>query len=119
MQNSMKYLATSTMQEVSSMTIMPPEPMMEPTLRQRFVIHRQIQVLLGNAAARRAAGLHGLELLAVGNAAADIVDDFAQRDAHGHFDQAGVGDPAGQGEDLGALALFRADDGEPGRRRCG
>jgi hypothetical protein len=31
MQNSMKYLATSTMHEVSSMTIMPPEPMMEPT----------------------------------------------------------------------------------------
>src|ERR1019366_143280 len=30
MQNSMKYLATSTMQDVSSMTIMPPEPMMEP-----------------------------------------------------------------------------------------
>ena len=27
----MKYLATSTMQVCSSMTIMPPEPMMEPT----------------------------------------------------------------------------------------
>ena len=32
MQNSMKYRATSTMQEVSSITIMPPDPMMEPTL---------------------------------------------------------------------------------------
>ena len=32
MQKSMKNLATSTMQEVSSITIMPPEPMMEPTL---------------------------------------------------------------------------------------
>src|SRR4029077_7272591 len=31
MQNSMKYLATSTMQEVSSITIMPPDPMMEPS----------------------------------------------------------------------------------------
>ena len=47
MQNSMKYLATSTMQEVSSITIMPPEPMMEPMLRERFVIHRRIQVLFG------------------------------------------------------------------------
>jgi len=28
--NLMKYLATSTMQVFSSMTIMPPEPMMEP-----------------------------------------------------------------------------------------
>ncbi len=31
MQNSMKYRATSTMHEVSSITIMPPEPMIEPT----------------------------------------------------------------------------------------
>ena len=30
-QNSMKYRATSTMQDVSSMTIMPPEPMIEPS----------------------------------------------------------------------------------------
>ena len=30
MQNSMKKRATSTMQEDSSMTIRPPEPMMEP-----------------------------------------------------------------------------------------
>ena len=32
MQNSMKKRATLTMQEVSSMTIMPPEPMIEPIL---------------------------------------------------------------------------------------
>jgi hypothetical protein len=31
-QNSMKYLATSTMQDVSSITMRPPEPMIEPTL---------------------------------------------------------------------------------------
>ena len=30
-QKSMKYFATSTMQLVSSMTIIPPEPMNEPT----------------------------------------------------------------------------------------
>ena len=30
-QKSMKYLATSTMHDVSSMTIMPPEPMNEPS----------------------------------------------------------------------------------------
>ena len=30
-QKSMKYRATSTMQEVSSITIIPPDPMMEPT----------------------------------------------------------------------------------------
>ena len=30
MQKSMKYLATSTMQELSSITIMPPDPIIEP-----------------------------------------------------------------------------------------
>ena len=37
MQNSMKKRATLTMHEVSSMTIMPPEPMIEPTCHQRVV----------------------------------------------------------------------------------
>src|SRR5579871_4974958 len=32
MQKSMKYLATSTMHELSSMTIIPPEPMIDPAL---------------------------------------------------------------------------------------
>jgi hypothetical protein len=31
-QKSMKYLATSTMQDVSSMMIIPPEPMIDPAL---------------------------------------------------------------------------------------
>jgi hypothetical protein len=34
--------------------------------------------ILGNAAARGTAGLHCLELMAVGNAAADDVNDFAK-----------------------------------------
>src|SRR5205814_9616467 len=32
MQKSIKYFATSTMQELSSMTIMPPDPIIEPAL---------------------------------------------------------------------------------------
>ena len=32
----------------------------------------------------------GLELLAAGHAAADLVDDLAERGAHRHLDQAGV-----------------------------
>ncbi len=52
--------------------------------------------------------MHGLEFVAVGNAAADDLDDLAELDAHGHFDQAGVGDFAGEREDLGALAALRA-----------
>src|SRR5262249_52466716 len=64
-------------------------------------------------AARGSAGLYGLVALAVGNAAADLVDDLAQRDAHRNFDQAGVVDPPGERKDLGTLTLLGADRGEP------
>ena len=79
MQNSMKKRATSTMQEVSSITIMPPDPMIEPTWRKRLVIDGHVEELLGDAAAGGPAGLHGFELLPIGNAAADVEDDLAQR----------------------------------------
>ncbi len=65
----------------------------------------------GDAAAGGAAGLGGLELLAVRAAAADVLDDGAQGGAHGGLHQAGVGDLAAQGKDLGALALLGADGG--------
>ena len=61
MQNSMKNLATSTMFVSWSMTIMPPEPMIEPTLDERFVVDRRIEVLGRDAAAGRPAGLHRLD----------------------------------------------------------
>ena len=48
-----------------------------------------------------------------GNAAADVEDDLAEGRAHGHFDQAGPGDLAGQREDLRALARLGADGAEP------
>ena len=54
-----------------------------------------------------------LILRAVGRAAADVLDDLADGDAHRHLDQAVVADLAGQGEDLGALALLRAERGVP------
>jgi hypothetical protein len=54
---------------------------------------------------------------AAGDAAAHLKHDLAQGDAHRHFDQAGVVQLAGQGEDLGALALFGADAGEPAGAR--
>ena len=80
---------------------------------QRLVADLQVEMLFGNAAARRAASLHSLEFVTVRNAAADAFDDLSQAHAHGHFDQAGVGDLAGQREDLGALAACRADCREP------
>ena len=77
-------------------------------LRQRLVIHRGIEHLLRDAAARRAAGLHGLDLLAVAAAFADVVDEGLERRAQRHFHQAGVVDLADQREDLGARALGAA-----------
>src|ERR1035437_6673189 len=51
----------------------------------------------------------GMQPPAVDDAAADVVDDLAQGRAHRDLDEAGVDDPSGQGEDLGALALPDAD----------
>ena len=57
-----------------------------------IVIDGNIKVLRRDAAAGGAAGLHGLEGLAIGDAAADIVNDIAELGAHGHFHQTGVVD---------------------------
>ncbi len=80
---------------------------------ERLVVDRHVEELGGDAAARRAAGLDRLERPAVDDPAADVEDDLAQRRAHRDLYQAGVDDPAGEGEDLGALALLGADAGEP------
>ena len=42
------------------------------------------------------------------DAAAEVEDDLAQRDAHRHLDELGDADLAGDGEDLGAAGFFRA-----------
>ena len=44
-------------------------------------------MLGGQAAARRPAELHGLELRARQHAAADVEDDVPQGGAHGHLDE--------------------------------
>ena len=80
---------------------------------QGLVVHGDVEVGLGDAAARGAAELHGLELLAARDPAADLVDDLAQLHPDGHLHQAGVLDGAAQREDLGALALLGAGAGEP------
>ena len=82
-------------------------------LLERIKVHGQIHVRLRQAAAGRAADLHGLECFAVFDAAADLIHDLAHRRAHGHLDQAGVDDVARQGEGLRAGAALRADGLEP------
>jgi len=82
-------------------------------LLERVKVQRQVEVLLGQAAARGAADLHRLEFLAVLDAAADVEDDLAQRRAHRHLDQSRVDHVARQGEGLCAGAFLRADAVEP------
>ena len=109
MQNSMKNRATSTMHDAFIHDDHAARAHDGADAGQRIVIDAAYPETARECIRPRAAGLHGLELPAVGNAAADVEDDFAQRDAHGDFDQAGVVDSAGEGEDLGAFALVRAD----------
>ncbi len=67
-------------------------------------VHRQVEQAFRNNAAGRTAGLYRLEFTALGNAAADIEDDFAERRAHRDFDQPGIGNVADEREYLGAFA---------------
>ena len=82
---------------------------------QRFIIHRQVQVVRRQAAAHRAAGLDGFEALVVLDSAANVIDDLAHGDPKWNFDQAGVLDIAGDGKGLGAFAFFGAHAGIPFR----
>ena len=74
----MKNRATSTMQVSSSMTTMPPEPIMAPILVRESKSMWQVQILFGQAAAGGTADLDGLELLSVGDAAAYVKHDLTQ-----------------------------------------
>ena len=56
----------STMQLSSSMTIMPPEPIIEPAAMRVVIVHGGIEHVRRQAAAGGAAGLHGFERLAAG-----------------------------------------------------
>jgi hypothetical protein len=80
---------------------------------ERFVVDGHIEKLLGNTASGRPSGLHRLEALFVGNAAPDLEDDLAQRNAHRNLDEPGVADAAGEREDLGAFGFLRPDRGIP------
>src|ERR1035437_8475592 len=84
-------------------------------LAERFVIHRRVEMLRGNATARWPARLHGFYLAAVRRAGAHFLDDDAQRRAHWNFDQPGVFNFSRERENFCALALLRADAGEPFR----
>ena len=70
-------------------------------------------MLCRNTSAGRAAGLGCLELLAIGDAAADLFDDGTQRRSHGNLHQAGIGDLTAQGKYLGSFGLLRTHGSKP------
>ena len=74
---------------------------------QRVEVNRQIEQAFGDAAARRAARLDGLEGTVLDDATADIVDEGAKRGAHGDFNEACMLDLAHHGENLRTLRFLR------------
>ena len=82
---------------------------------QCFVIELQIQVFCGETSTHRTAGLNGFELLTVLDAASDVKNNFAQGNAHGHFDQTWLDDVAADRKGLGALGFLSAHAGIPCR----
>ena len=80
---------------------------------QGIVINRQIQHAFGQTAAGRTADLYSLKLFAVGNTAADIIDNLAHGNTHRHLCQTGIIDFAGQSENLGALGFFGTQPAVP------
>src|SRR5579863_2279603 len=84
---------------------------------QAVEIHRRIDDLLGrHHAHRRAAGDHRLQIVpAAANAAAMLLDQFAERNAHRFFDVAGPLDMTGYAKQLGADVVRPANGGKPRR----
>ena len=114
-----KYLANSTMQVSSSTTIMPPLPITAPA---SWSESKSTGVFRDEAGRQPPSGppvCTALNVLAAGDAAADVENDVAERNAHRHFDQAGVVDLAGEREDRGAGRFGAADAVEPRRAAAG
>ena len=101
------------MQALSSITIMPPEPMIDPTSFKRFIVHRKIEKLFRDAAAGRSAGLHCFEPVPFGYAAANFKNNLPQRRAHGHFNQTHIPHFSAERKYFRPFAFLRAQRGIP------
>ena len=113
-QNSMAKRACFSMSAVSSNTVMPAWPI-RPSLRgEGLVVERRVEQRAREIGAERAADLHRLDRPAGRRAAADLVDDLAERQAEGHLEQAAMLDVAG---DLDRDRAARAAHAEIACRR--
>ena len=75
---------------------------------KRLIVERRIEQRARKVRAERSADLHGANRAAARSAAADIVDQFAERDAEGGFEQAAVFDVAGKLDRHGAARASHA-----------
>src|SRR5699024_10613604 len=73
-----------------------------------LICNRGIDKICRDTSAGGTAHLNSLELLVVLDAAADIVDNFAESHSHGNLDQTALLDLAGKSEYLGTVGLLRA-----------
>ena len=80
---------------------------------QIVIVYGHVKVLCRDTSAGRAAGLGCLELLTLGDAAADLLHDLPQGGSHGDLHQSCVVYLSAQGEDLGSLGLLGSHGGEP------
>ena len=95
-QNSMAKRACFAMSTVSSKTTMPPWPISPSRGGEGLVVERRVEQRAREIGAERPADLHGAHRAARARAAADVVDQLAERDAEGGLEQAAMLDVAGE-----------------------
>ncbi len=78
-----------------------------------FVVYRRVEVLDRNHSSRGTAELSGLEFLPLWYASAYVVYDGPEGCPHGNLDKSDVVDVSCEGKDLGSLARFIPNIGEP------
>ena len=76
-----------------------------------FIVERRVEQRAGEIGAERTADLHGAHRAAGKGAAADIVDEFAERDAERGLEQAAMLDVAGELDRHGAARAAHAEIG--------
>ena len=82
---------------------------------QRLIVDRSVDMLCGYAAARRSARLGSLELLAVRDTAAYLLDDLAESGAHRYLNESDVSDLTAEGEYLSTLRGLGTHGSVPSR----
>src|SRR5438552_365159 len=102
------------MQLSSSITTMPPDPMIDPSLLQILVVHGRVEHFVRNTSAGGPAGLHGFYLAFSNGAFSDVVDESFEGRPERHLDQPRVFHLADEGENFCACTFWASGFGEPG-----